>query len=174
MNSGSRGGPPVLGGPPGPPGMGAPGMGPPGMGAPTPNTKSCPVVPWFPPTVAGLVVWTTVGGVVLSMVAELAVAAGDPAPEASAIAASNGPTVVTVLAGTTRVVVFRDAVVLVPGTPTAVCAAVDPIVPVVAGVPGAPPWCVCWVACGASTIDFTVLPGIGTLGVTTGVKVVAV
>ena len=83
MNSGSRAGPPVPGVPPGPP----------GPGAPTPNTNSCPVAPWFPLTIAGLVVLTTVGGVVLGMVAELAVAAGEPAPEVLAIAASNGPTV---------------------------------------------------------------------------------
>ena len=57
------------------------------------------------------------GGVVLGMVAELTVAAGVPAPEVLAIAASNGPTVVTVVAGTTRVIVLRDTVVLVPGTP---------------------------------------------------------
>ena len=78
----------------------------------------------------------------LSMVAELVVAAGDPAPPAAAaaIAASTGPRVVAVLAGTTRVVVFRDATVLVPGIPTATCAVV---VPGVASAPGAPLCCVC-------------------------------
>ena len=80
----------------------------------------------------------------LSMVAELVVAAGDPAPPAvaaaAATAASIGPKVVVVFAGTTLVVVFRDATALVPGIPTAACAVV---VPGVASVPGAPFCCVC-------------------------------
>ena len=80
----------------------------------------------------------------LSMVAELVVAAGDPAPlvsaAAAATAASTGPKVVAVLAGTTHVVVFRDAAALVPAIPRTACAVVAPSV---ASVPGAPLCCVC-------------------------------
>ena len=87
---------------------------------------------------------TAVGGAVPGMVVRVAdvTAVPRPVPEALASAASNGPTVMTVVAGTTRVIVLRDALVLVPVTPVTACAVVVPCVPdagTVAGAPGAAP-----------------------------------
>ena len=100
-----------------------------------------------------------VGGIVPGVVVGVAIctAVPRPLPEALASAASTGPIVevlvpavciIAVGAGTTCVVVLRDATVLVPGVPTA-NAVVVPCVPVTgaAGVPSGVPWVVCCVTC---------------------------